>query len=532
MINDSRYKYHVNLAAFHITLVCSHKCSFCYATNDNIKRSHPSFEKLKKVVDVLASARVKEITFLGGDPASYPRIVDLAKYATDSGIKTGILSNTLSFPRNSLEQVVKYIEVFETTIHDANPELHDKICGRKGAYRRVVNQLRIIADTGRKIGIAINITPVISNKIYQLVDRIANVEKVTLNHIIIQRIIPMGRAVRSFDYALTGELVEKALFEIRKVDKNFGIKVTIEDPFPLCILSPEIKNYIKKYMNPCEWGFTKVAVDSNGNLSRCGADSRYRLGNIFKTPLLKIWNESEILKSFRNKSYLPGECQVCADLQKCGGGCSLSCEIEKDHGKDYLYLEYEKLIRKKDGDIVFSFAKKDELSSILQLEWVNFPGYRHLFSVESIKKWYKHNPKMFYVVRDSRRWILGYATVVPISEELFKNIRHGKFSSLDSFPEKEVLRNENTHYFHIEVVATLPSMAAMGVGRFVIKSVGSYLLKHAKHVTTSPITEIGLRLCNYFGFEYVTDEKLNGEKYPIYILEIDKKDISTKLNKF
>jgi hypothetical protein len=219
-------------------------------------------------------------------------------------------------------------------------------------------------------------------------------------------------------------------------------------------------------------------------------------------------------------------------MEQCGGGCPLSCEIEKDHGVDYLFLEYEKLNREIHGPLAFDCARYDELSSILQIEWSDFSTYSHIFSVDSIKFWYAHNPKIFRVVRDARNWVLGYAAIVPITKNLFENIKEGRYSALTQFPPYEVLRSNDTEYFHIEVVASVPSRTASRAGQELIKNVGLYLSEHARYVTASPITKVGLRLCKYFDFVHIADEKTDGKKYPIYVLAIDKEKSARKIAYF
>lgn len=522
-----RTEYKIELAALHITGVCSHKCPTCYIANDLIKPKHPLLLDLLKIVDELAKNEIKEIVLLGGDPACYPNVIELAKYIHEKGIKISILSNTLNFPNTTIEEASKYIDAFETTIHHYIPEKHDEFCSKEGAYNNVVNQLRKASMLNKKTGIAINVIPEISDKIYELVNRIVKIEKVNLDYIIVQRIVPFGRASKSSDFTLSRKHAEQALAGIKKVDKVLNIQISVEDPFPLCVL-PE---NVKKYMTPCAWGYTKVAVNAQGDLSRCGADPRYRLGNIFVDNLKDIWNNSEILKSFRSREYLPGRCRICESIENCGGGCPLSCEIEKDHGIDYLFLEYEKLDEEIHGNITFTKAKEFELSSILQIEWSDFPRYGHVFSVSSLKKWFKYNPNMFWVVKDSRNWVLGYATLVPITKSLHNDICNGKYSSLVEFPDNQVLKSSFSDYYHIEVIAMVPSRTASRAGRFLINNV-SHLLINRKYITASPVTDIGIRLCNFFEFEFVTNEVSDTTPYPIYKLVVNKKNLIDKISRF
>ena len=136
------------------------------------------------------------------------------------------------------------------------------------------------------------------------------------------------------------------------------------------------------------------------------------------------------------------------------------------------------------------------------------------------------------MVRDSRHWVLGYATIVPVSEHLFQAIAGGQFSSLVEFPEIDVLMQESTNYFHIEVLATVPSRTASRAGRYLVNAVGKYLLEHAHYVSASPITDIGIRLCKYFDFEHVGEERVGEIVYPIYTLAINEHTVGQKLARF
>lgn len=452
-------EYRVKLAAFHVTEVCTHCCPMCYASASNNHKKHAPINKVLQVSQALIDEGVEEVTLLGGDPAPYPYIVEVAKIFHDNGVTLSILSNTLAFNNEDLDDISRYIDAFEATIHSHVEKEHDNFCKVDGAYEKILTNLKYFSDKNKKIGIAVNVTPLTCDFLYDIVDLLVNQRGIRLQYVIIQRIIPMGRATSISNFSLTRDQVIKSLSEIQRTEESFNIEIIIEDPVPLCVL-PE---NLRKYMSACKWGISKVSVNSNGDLSRCGADPRYSLGNILEKPLNEIWSNSQILKSFRSKAYLPGRCIVCSSLKQCGGGCSLSCEIEKDHGIDYLYSQYEETDRELHGNLRFERLGKQELSSVLQIEWANFSGYGHVFSVDSLKKWHKHNRDMFWVVKDKRNWIMGYAVIVPITKKLYSKICNGLYSSLLDFPERDVLHKNNSLYYHIEVIATIYQKEVAGL---------------------------------------------------------------------
>jgi radical SAM protein with 4Fe4S-binding SPASM domain len=508
----------VTSAAFHITYFCNHACPMCYANAGHTNNVHPPLEQLLKVVDKLAEANLKEISLVGGDPATYPSIGELCEYIHKKNIDISILSNTLSFENISNEEITKYISAFEGTIHSHIPEEHDKLCRTTGAFENLVDNLRIFKSLGKRIGITLNITPETSANLFVIVNELINTHKVAIDYIVLQRIVPMGRAKNKTDFILFKPHIDDVMQSIKEIDEKLNVKINIEDPFPLCIIEEEYKKYMR---HKCEWGWSKVTVNPDGKLSRCGADPRFLLGSLFDKPLLQIWNESEILKSFRSFSYLPGRCQICEEISHCGGGCPLSCGLQKDHDRDYLITNYFGSYDKVNGKLEFVDANASDLSRILQLEWANFLKYQHVFDSQSIEKWFGHNQSMFYIMKDKSRNIFGYAIIVPITKHLYDNILLGKYSSLIDFPIDDVRRDLNSDYYHLEVIATIPGLKKNTVGASLIKGVGEVLSKHAKYITTSPMTDDGKKLAQYFGFEILSEEVFNGEIYPIAKLEID-----------
>jgi len=96
------------------------------------------------------------------------------------------------------------------------------------------------------------------------------------------------------------------------------------------------------------------------------------------------------------------------------------------------------------------------------------------------------------------------------------------------------LTDFDSEYWHIEVIARVPAKTVSREGSYLIKGTGHLLLDLAKHVTASPITTIGERLCSYFGFQRVATENFGGKEYPVFYLDVDKERaaIENKLLRF
>jgi radical SAM protein with 4Fe4S-binding SPASM domain len=327
-------KIKLEMVAFHITPICENKCEYCYM-GDTGTDKHPLYQKIENVMNELANQGVKIILLGGGNPCTYPRLEDVIKIGHKLGFHIDIISNTLEFRNFRNKSTLRYINGFDTTLLGPDGASHDEVAKREGAYNNLVSNIRKLINDGHTIGIVVNATPSTYDKLFLTARCLIEKEKVPLygiRYIMIQRVIPKGRASTTLEYGLKKDHIDTLFTDIEKIDKTYGLKIVFEDAFPLCI----VKEKYHRYLSPCVWGYTKGAINWDGNVSRCGADPRFSLGNIFEKPLKETWEKSPVLLSFRSTDWMPQECKKCQLLEKCRCGCPLSRITESDHEPDIL----------------------------------------------------------------------------------------------------------------------------------------------------------------------------------------------------
>jgi radical SAM protein with 4Fe4S-binding SPASM domain len=69
----------------------------------------------------------------------------------------------------------------------------------------------------------------------------------------------------------------------------------------------------------CSAGASLVTILPNGDLLPCRR-LPIKVGNVLRTPLRQLYDESEILQSLRDRRRLPSECAACVYRHACGGG--------------------------------------------------------------------------------------------------------------------------------------------------------------------------------------------------------------------
>ncbi len=321
----------LEMVAFHITPVCENRCEYCYI-GDTGRNAHPPYSKIEKIMNELANQDVKNILLGGGNPCTYPHLEDVIKLGYNLGFNIDIISNTLHFQNRT---ILRYISSFDATILGSSAKSHDNVARNEGAYNHLISNIQKLINDGYRIGVVLNATPKTYNNLFLTMKNLSEKENIpitSIRYVMIQRIIPQGRASYTLKYGLKKEHLGPLFSDLEKIRQTYALKIVFEDAFPFCLVEERFHDYL----SPCVWGYTKGSINWNGDVSRCGADPRFELGNIFEKPLNEIWNTSPILTSFRRKAWVPQECRKCPLLEKCRCGCPLSNITMGDHEPDIL----------------------------------------------------------------------------------------------------------------------------------------------------------------------------------------------------
>jgi len=506
MLSD---RVHLDMVAVHFSTRCGAACTFCYFSDPLSERFDPTpIEDIERIFRKLATEAVKEILFVGGDPVIHPKFLESLHIAKNLGFSVSVLSNSWAIrPVEKFEEVISLIDSCEATILGATAQTHDTQTQRPGSFDQLIKNLQKVASFGKKIGICANATPVNLNEIYDKVDRVQTHFQIPVRRLMIQRIVPSGGATGEFKFGLNLSDVDILMKQIDRVVTNFGIPFLFEDPVPWCTVDPQYHKYLAR----CEWGYTRGAINYRGQLNRCGADDQYRLGTIWDGNVQEVWAKHPILQSFRSKQYLPDECKSCALLEKCGGGCPLSCGTMKDHDLDQLYIQrvqqetigaYTPSAPTGEGFLRTStrFAYEGDLIKIVNLESKIFGSSGPLFEASTIKKYFHHCPKAFRVATKGDI-LLGYSVIFPLNHAGKNEVQESSPPSIMSMNIDGLCERFGNHVeaLYIEVIAVDPG-APRSVNISLLKDLLQTLKKFQVPVYTCPISQDGLDLAKRFGF--------------------------------
>jgi radical SAM protein with 4Fe4S-binding SPASM domain len=343
-----------------------------------------------------------------------------------------------------------------------------------------------------------------------MVHQLMHVHGLALRTVMFQRIVPSGKSTGVLKFGLNLDDVEQLMQQVDKIHRDLHLPITFEDPVPHCTVKPEYRHYLSR----CEWGYTKASVNSRGELNRCGADDHYRLGTIFDEPLQQKWSTNSILRTFRNKEYLPDECRHCDLLEGCGGGCALACGTHQDHDLDVLYLQrkdqqqcgtFSRLtVPESHGHVCTRPAGLADWNAICILEQSLFPKTSGLFSFAALDRIKTRCGNGLHVVENQGK-IIGYASVVPLTSAGRHRMLADGICSVCELALHEIGASKaESEAMFVEVIAFAPNCPQhlrIGLWRWLTGQVRGY----SNAILTSPVSAQGEQIVMRRGWHKVRE---------------------------
>ena len=127
-------------------LILTYKCNFNCPYCRKIEKEDISLEDAKKVIDIWAEGKLKNIRFSGGEPTLWKDLVELIKYTKHKGIERIAIST------NGTADYSVYKELSEAGTNDFSISLDaccsstaDVMSGKEGYYEKIINNIKKIS---------------------------------------------------------------------------------------------------------------------------------------------------------------------------------------------------------------------------------------------------------------------------------------------------------------------------------------------------------------------------------------------------
>lgn len=306
-----------------LTYKCNAKCIHCYNPNSqnrekNEYKNELTFEEVTRLIDGLAKIGVFKVTLSGGEVTLRNDFWDILGYCRRKGFCVEIYSNGINFDEEFIDKLLNYyVNKVSFSVYSYDANKHDNITKVNGSHKKVVDAINQLNNKGimtefksvqlnstfndyfktKEFGESLNCNVIMDLSLTCCIDG----DKSPLKYG-----IPYSKLV---DFAL------KPGTEFSIIDNNFISKKI------------DINTY------PCGAGRSSLAVDPYGNVYPC-TSFPLKLGNIRENPIEDIWNQSIVLKKWKEVKIKDfNQCGKLEYCKYCGEICAAEAYLEKG---DYL----------------------------------------------------------------------------------------------------------------------------------------------------------------------------------------------------
>jgi radical SAM protein with 4Fe4S-binding SPASM domain len=295
---------------------CNNRCPQCYLTENADVKGTLDTAQWKKVIDTLWEAGVPQVVFTGGECMLREDLLELVSYSKQ--FATGIITNGTMLTAElagSLRDA--HLDWIQITLESASAATHDKIQGRKGAWKETVAGIKNAVAAGLSVSINATLSKQNAKGLKKLIDF---AQKLNVRFVSTNAIINAGRGIDEKEKSGVEEPeLRKILEEAKAYAESLGISFNWF--LPTCY----------KNVNPVELGFgqrccsacsVNMMVEPNGDVIPCQSWTQQKLGNILSDPWERIW-ENPTAQDIRNHAFVQEECTGCEYLETCLGACPL-----------------------------------------------------------------------------------------------------------------------------------------------------------------------------------------------------------------
>ncbi|SNT41115.1 radical SAM additional 4Fe4S-binding SPASM domain-containing protein [Asanoa hainanensis] len=309
-----------------LTLNCNQGCQHCWV--DAGTASAGELDNAE-VAEVLAQARglgAQHVKFTGGEPLVRKGFGDVLAIAYDLGFRISLETNGTGLTRPVVDRLHPFFDRLHlyVSLDGATAEVHDSFRGQPGAFRRTVDNLRILRERDGYFSIHTVTRRQNLAEIPAILDLSRQLGASQLKLILSVHDLGRGRAIQAEAithdelFALLDALPPQRFWDYRWSPSRS------RDTVLMTTLPPAFQPTGTAVT--CGWASSYVAVLANGDVAICHGMydvDEAKAGNVRERPLTELWESSSLLTSLRSwqADDLRGVCGNCAVAESCRGLC-------------------------------------------------------------------------------------------------------------------------------------------------------------------------------------------------------------------
>jgi radical SAM protein with 4Fe4S-binding SPASM domain len=308
---------------FQITYACQADCIYCYSQRRPIPRNrHLPTARVLSLLDEMAEIGVGQVNLCGGDPLCHPDIVAIVDHGLGLGLTLDLSTKAHVGRQLADDLAATGLDYIQVSIEADDDGLGDRIYGRKGQYRRVVESLRNLLATPIFTRTNSIITKLNVDRIEPIIAMLAALGV---------REMKFSPAFRSMYVDTTGLLLDEAeiaRFETAMAEladrwaKSGVVVLHSVMPDPTRMTREQRQDYWFNTRPGCSSGRSSLIINPDGDVSLCEEapqEGGFIVGNVGDRTLRQIWNCAPLRRlAFPDRSRFAGApCQTCGQFDRC-----------------------------------------------------------------------------------------------------------------------------------------------------------------------------------------------------------------------
>jgi heme b synthase len=349
--DDNVYMHHVpRIVAWEITRRCNLFCRHCRASSDlGPYPGELSTEKSLQVIDEIARVSRPILILTGGDPMLREDIYEIARYATDKGLRVVMAPcGTLLSERNVKRIKDAGIRRISLSIDGANEKTHDSFRRVKGSFAEILDGIKWAKKGGLEFQVNTTITKLNLHELPEILNLAVNLGAVAFHPFLL---VPTGRGRELAEFELSPREYEETLNWFYEQRERFPIQLK-----PTCaphyfrILIQRSHGEGKRFYSGgygmdaltkgCIGGQSFCFISYRGEVQICGF-LNIKCGELMQESFSHIWENSPIFKDIRNIDGYRGRCGYCEYRKFCGGCRARAYEYTGDYLAEEPFCLYE-----------------------------------------------------------------------------------------------------------------------------------------------------------------------------------------------
>ena len=298
-----------------ITGRCNERCVHCYIPNAMKDVGiDMSLEKFCSIVDQFAEMGGLHVVLSGGEVFLNKDVISMIQYCREKDMQISILSNLIALRKEQIPAIKEAnLSVLQTSLYSMDPDVHDTITTIKGSFAKTKAAIEALVAADIPVQISCPIMKA-NCKGYAEVLQYAHSLKCKAQ----TDFIMMAQSdfnIQNLANRISLEETESLLRDIIEWDLEYHDDIAKKQI--------EIADYVvdkeRVAKHPlCGAGINDCCINANGDVYPCAGWQDFVAGNVFKTPLKEVWENSQQLKTVRavTRADFP-ECLECEASNYC-----------------------------------------------------------------------------------------------------------------------------------------------------------------------------------------------------------------------